>query len=102
MFVFTKDQRHDIRFANVTDSQLGAAVKAEPAEPENQGAKRRKRQVTAGDGEDLAARAVLALARSEQQHAGERGRGATKVNDAGAGEIQKAQFDSRKPPPHFQ
>lgn len=70
--------------------QGGRAVETEPAEPEQEDADGHERHVVAHDGHHLAVD-VLADARSEQDHAGERGPAADAVHEGGAGEIVEVQ-----------
>ena len=89
MLVLTNTSATAVGFADIGDLQFGAAVKAEPAQPEDQGAERRERQVAARDGVDLALLAVLAFACAQQQHAGQGRGGAAHVHDTGTREIEK-------------
>ncbi len=74
------------------ERELGAAVEAEPAHPQDQGAQGRQRQVGAGDGVDLALLAIFATTGAEQQHGGEGSGGARHVHDAGAREVGEARL----------
>ena len=70
-----------------------AGVEAEPAEPEDQHAEAEQRHVVPRDRPRLAVRAVLALARAEQQQRRQRAGGAREVHDRRAGEVLHARAD---------
>src|SRR5690606_13875377 len=75
------------------------SVEAEPAHPQDENTQRGERHVAAGYGIDLTTGPVLATARTEQQHTGQRRSGASHVDDAGAGIIGIAQLAQPAPTP---
>ncbi len=83
-------ERDGVGFADIGNLQLRAAVEAEPAEPQDQRAERRQRQVAAGNGVDLTAGAVLAFACAQQQDAGQVPPLRRTVHDTRARKVEEA------------
>ncbi len=88
-------------------AQLGTGVEAEPAEPQDEHAEDRERNVVAGDRPRLSVGAVLADPRPER-HRSHQGSDATgHVHDAGPGEVRVRRASPMliwaiRPPPQVQ
>ena len=70
----------------------GAAVEAEPAEPEDEDAESADGQVVAGDGFGFAVLVVFSDTGAEDQSADESGHAAYHMNGCGTGEIMEAKL----------
>ena len=78
------------RLGRAAQGQGGAAVEAEPAEPQDECAQRGERQVGAGHRLNRAGAAVLASTRAEQASAGKRRPSTGRMHQRGAGIVAEA------------
>ena len=85
-----EDDGHPGRVGGAIQRQHGTAVETEPAEPQDEGSKRRQRQVRARERVDRAVLAVFAATRAQDDGADQGGPAADAMHDRGAGKIGEA------------